>query len=209
MVEEYIEWELYSVDVFMDGENMFLLTYAREIAMIELADKKKFSPKFLEKYGEENSKKINMIDMEMKKSIKKINNYNKQNTNDLNFLEVKNFDNKKKLENLQEKRQKYLTDDYQNYNNNNNYDFNQSKRAQNKKEEKIKENSGVDLNISGIADDLISIKNEESIKEKEIDYTKENLKRNKNNEGENKKIDNLYERQLESYKQYISIKILG
>ena len=61
MVEEYIEWELYSVDVFMDGEDMFLLTYAREIAMIELADKKKFSPKFLEKYGEEIDKHFNFI----------------------------------------------------------------------------------------------------------------------------------------------------
>jgi len=45
----------------MDGEDMFLLTYAREIAMIELADKKKFSPKFLEKYGEEIDKHFNFI----------------------------------------------------------------------------------------------------------------------------------------------------
>lgn len=59
MVEEYIDWELYSVDVFVDGENMFLLTYAREIAMIELSDKKKFSKEFLEKYGEELEKHFN------------------------------------------------------------------------------------------------------------------------------------------------------
>lgn len=61
MVEEYIGGELYSVDIFMDGENMYLLTYAREIAMIELADKKKFSKKFLEKYGEEIDKHFNFI----------------------------------------------------------------------------------------------------------------------------------------------------
>lgn len=61
MVEEYINGELYSVDVFVDGKNMYLLTYAREIAMIELADKKKFSPKFLEKYGEEIDKHFNFI----------------------------------------------------------------------------------------------------------------------------------------------------
>jgi len=40
---------------------MFLLTYAREIAMIELADKKKFSAPFLAKYGEEISKHFNFI----------------------------------------------------------------------------------------------------------------------------------------------------
>ena len=61
MVEEYINWELYSVDVFFDGEKMYLLTYAREIAMIELSDKKKFSSKFLEKYGVEIDKHFNFI----------------------------------------------------------------------------------------------------------------------------------------------------
>jgi hypothetical protein len=40
---------------------MFLLTYAREIAMIELADKNKFSAPFLQKYGEEISKHFNFI----------------------------------------------------------------------------------------------------------------------------------------------------
>lgn len=61
MVEEYIGWELYSMDVFMDGENMYLLAYVREVVMIELADKKKFSPVFLEKYGEEIDKHFNFI----------------------------------------------------------------------------------------------------------------------------------------------------
>lgn len=61
MIEEYIEGELYSVDVFVDGENMYLLTYAREIAMIELSDKNKFSQPFLSKYGEEIQKHFNFI----------------------------------------------------------------------------------------------------------------------------------------------------
>ncbi len=61
IVEEYIHGELYSVDVFLDGENMYLLTYAREVAMIELADKEKFSAKFLEKYWEEIYKHFNFI----------------------------------------------------------------------------------------------------------------------------------------------------
>ena len=61
MVEEYIGGELYSMDVFMDGENMYLLAYVREVVMIELADKKKFSAKFLEKYWEEIDKHFNFI----------------------------------------------------------------------------------------------------------------------------------------------------
>ena len=61
LIEEYIGWELYSVDVFFAEGKMFLLTYAREIAMIELADKKKFSAPFLAKYGEEISKHFNFI----------------------------------------------------------------------------------------------------------------------------------------------------
>jgi len=38
---------------------MYLLTYAREIAMIELADKNKFSKIFLDKYGVELEKHFN------------------------------------------------------------------------------------------------------------------------------------------------------
>jgi len=40
---------------------MYLLTYAREIAMIELSDKNKFSKEFLAKYGEELQKHFNFI----------------------------------------------------------------------------------------------------------------------------------------------------
>jgi hypothetical protein len=40
---------------------MFLLTYAREIAMIELSDKQKFSKSFLSKYEEEIQKHFNFI----------------------------------------------------------------------------------------------------------------------------------------------------
>lgn len=59
LIEEYIWGELYSLDVFFHEGKMYLLTYAREIAMIELSDKNKFSQKFLEKYGEEMSKHFN------------------------------------------------------------------------------------------------------------------------------------------------------
>jgi hypothetical protein len=40
---------------------MFLLVLAREIAMIELSDKDKFSKNFIEKYGEELNKHFNFI----------------------------------------------------------------------------------------------------------------------------------------------------
>ncbi|NDK09722.1 hypothetical protein GW846_03000 [Candidatus Gracilibacteria bacterium] len=61
MIEEYIGGELYSVDVFYADSKMYLLTYAREIAMIELSDKNKFSKEFLAKYGEELQKHFNFI----------------------------------------------------------------------------------------------------------------------------------------------------
>lgn len=59
LVEEYIWWELYSLDFFIDWEKIFLLNYTREIPMIELSDKNKFSEKFLNKYWEEISKHFN------------------------------------------------------------------------------------------------------------------------------------------------------
>jgi len=40
---------------------MFLLILAREVAMIELSEKEKFSKEFLEKYGEELEKHFNFI----------------------------------------------------------------------------------------------------------------------------------------------------
>jgi hypothetical protein len=49
------------MDVFMDGKSMYLLAYVREVVMIELADKKKFSTGFLSKYGEEIDKHFNFI----------------------------------------------------------------------------------------------------------------------------------------------------
>lgn len=61
LIEEYIWGELYSVDVYFSDGKMYLLTYAREIAMIELSDKKKFSQDFLKKYGEEMQKHFNFI----------------------------------------------------------------------------------------------------------------------------------------------------
>jgi len=61
IVEEYFWGELYSLDFFFDGEKMFLLVLAREVAMIELSEKEKFSKEFLEKYGEELEKHFNFI----------------------------------------------------------------------------------------------------------------------------------------------------
>ena len=61
VIEEYILWELYSMDFFFDWEKMFLLVYAREVAMIEMSDKNKFSKDFLEKYWEEIWKHFNFI----------------------------------------------------------------------------------------------------------------------------------------------------
>lgn len=61
ILEEYIWWELFSIDFFFDWEKMFLLVLAREIAMIELSDKDKFSKTFIDKYWEELSKHFNFI----------------------------------------------------------------------------------------------------------------------------------------------------
>lgn len=48
LLEEYLGGNLYSVDFFCDGENVFLLCFAREIPFLELIEK--FSPKYLAKY---------------------------------------------------------------------------------------------------------------------------------------------------------------
>jgi len=61
ILEEYIMWELKSMDFFMDWTNMFLLSYVREIAMIEMSDKDKFSKTFLTKYWNDISKHFNFI----------------------------------------------------------------------------------------------------------------------------------------------------
>lgn len=61
IIEEYIWWDLFSLDFFFDWENIFLLVFAREIPMIELSDKNKFSSKFIEKYWEELKKHFNFI----------------------------------------------------------------------------------------------------------------------------------------------------
>lgn len=61
ILEEYIWWNLFSIDFFFDGESMYLLVLAREIAMIELSDKNKFSKPFIEKYWDELNKHFNFI----------------------------------------------------------------------------------------------------------------------------------------------------
>ena len=59
--EPYIWGNLYSIDFFFDWKDMFLLLLAREIAMIELSEKDKFSKEFLDKYWEELGKHFNFI----------------------------------------------------------------------------------------------------------------------------------------------------
>ncbi len=61
IIEEYIWWNLFSIDFFFDGEKIFLLVLAREVVMIELSDKNKFSNKFIEKYWEELTRHFNFI----------------------------------------------------------------------------------------------------------------------------------------------------
>lgn len=61
MIEQYLDGELYSMDFFMADGKMYLLNYTREIAMIELSNKKKFSKDFLEKYGEALEKHFNFM----------------------------------------------------------------------------------------------------------------------------------------------------
>ncbi len=61
IVEEYIWWNLFSLDFFFESWKMYLLVLAREVAMIELSDKEKFSNKFIEKYWEELKKHFNFI----------------------------------------------------------------------------------------------------------------------------------------------------
>ena len=82
LIEEYIGWELYSIDFFVADNKIYLLSYAREVAMIELSEKKKFSKSFLEKYGEELEKHFNFI-----LPIAYHLDFSKLNKIELNFLE--------------------------------------------------------------------------------------------------------------------------
>lgn len=45
----------------MDGENLFMLVFAREVSMIDLIETKKFSREYLEKYGEHLEKHFNFV----------------------------------------------------------------------------------------------------------------------------------------------------
>ena len=63
----------------------------------------------------------------------------------------------------------------------------------------------MDLNISGIADDLISIENEESVKDNSNNNNREIKPLKENFNIENNKINHLYDRQLDSYQQYLKI----
>lgn len=48
VVEEYLEGNLYSLDFYCDGRDIFLICFVREIPFLELLEK--LSPKYLEKY---------------------------------------------------------------------------------------------------------------------------------------------------------------
>ncbi len=61
LVEEYIGGNLFSLDFYMDGENLYMLCFAREVAMIDLIETKKFSKDFLAIYGEDLEKHFNFV----------------------------------------------------------------------------------------------------------------------------------------------------
>lgn len=48
ILEEYIKGNLYSLDLFCDGKNIFLLCFVREIPFLELLEK--LSPEYMKKY---------------------------------------------------------------------------------------------------------------------------------------------------------------
>lgn len=48
VLEEYLDGNLYSLDLFCDGQNIFLLCFVREIPFLELLEN--FSPEYLKKY---------------------------------------------------------------------------------------------------------------------------------------------------------------
>lgn len=61
MCEEYIWGNLFSLDFYMDGENMYMLLFAREVSMIDLIETRKFSKEYMENYGEELEKHFNFV----------------------------------------------------------------------------------------------------------------------------------------------------
>lgn len=61
VIEEYIWWNLFSIDFFFDWSKMYLLTFVREVSMIEIIEEDKFSNKFCEKYQEELNKHFNFV----------------------------------------------------------------------------------------------------------------------------------------------------
>jgi len=79
-------------------------------------------------------------------------------------------------------------------------------------EEQNEDNSKKNLNISGIAEDLISIKNENLInkkiyyKEKEKNIESENFDSGLNFERGNSKVNKIHEKGIETYKKYLELK---
>lgn len=61
VVEEYIWWNLFSIDFFFDWKKMYLLTFVREIAMIDIIEEDKFSNSFSEKYIDELNRHFNFV----------------------------------------------------------------------------------------------------------------------------------------------------
>lgn len=61
MCEQYIGGSLFSLDFFMDGKNLYMLVFAREVAMIDLIETRKFSREYMAKYGDELEKHFNFV----------------------------------------------------------------------------------------------------------------------------------------------------
>lgn len=53
VAEEYYPWHLHSIDFYFDGEHILILCAVKEMPFIEIMDENKFSPWYLEQYGEE------------------------------------------------------------------------------------------------------------------------------------------------------------
>ena len=59
--EQYIGGSLFSLDFYMDGTNLYMLLFAREVSMIDLIETRKFTREYMEKYGEELEKHFNFV----------------------------------------------------------------------------------------------------------------------------------------------------
>lgn len=78
VLEEYLEGNLYSIDLFCDGKNIFLLCFCREITFGDLY--KKFSSKYQAKYQNINEDFIHFVPIRYTLDLKKLSPF------ELNFI---------------------------------------------------------------------------------------------------------------------------